>query len=153
MQKQGRYLVLITLLFILEDIVLLNLLFFVLFYQVFKFGFDETYHIVLILINLGYLLSFAVIQVDFNDVKQLHIPHLIRRSFYKLAITAFILISCLFFLKESSFVSRVFIFTFFSTAYVFMVVTQWITRLAAKRKSAKRQLYSMNSRGFCPQLR
>ena len=129
MQKQGRYLVLITLLFIFEDIVLLNLLFAVLFYA-FNLNFTETYHIVLILINLGYLLSFAVIRVDFNNVKQLHIPHLIRRSFYKLSITAFILISCLFFLKLSDIVSRAFILTYFSTAYILMVFIQWITRKA-----------------------
>ncbi len=129
MQKQGRYLILIAILFIVEDLLLLNLLYFGLLY-LFSLKFDDIYHLVLILVNLGYLLSFAVVRVNFNDVKQLHIPHLIRRNFYKLAITAFILISCLFFLKISSIVSRLFILKFFSVAYLLMVIAQWITRKA-----------------------
>jgi putative colanic acid biosynthesis UDP-glucose lipid carrier transferase len=129
MQKEGRYLILIAILFIIEDLCLLNLLFFGVFYA-FKLDFDEIYHIVFILINLGYLLSFALVRVNFNDVKQLHIPHLIRRNFYKLLITAFILILSLFFLKISSIISRLFILTFFSVTYLVMILTQWITRKA-----------------------
>ena len=129
MHNQGRYLILIGLLYILEDIILLNLLFFSLFYA-FNINFGETYHIVFILINLGYLFSFVLIRVDFNDVKQLHIPHLFRRNFYKLSITALILIASLFFLKIAEDVSRLVIFTFFSVACVLMTVAQWITRKA-----------------------
>ncbi|MDR2886475.1 MAG: undecaprenyl-phosphate glucose phosphotransferase [Bacteroidales bacterium] len=129
MQKQGRYLILIAILFIVEDIVLLNLLFFGLLWF-FNLSFTETYRLVLTVINLGYLLSFAIVRVNFNDVKQLHIPHLIRRNFYKLAITASILILSLFFLKISSVVSRLFILTFFSSAYFLMIIAQWITRKA-----------------------
>ncbi len=129
MQKQGRYLILIAILFIVEDIVLLNLLFFGLLWF-FDLNFTETYRLVLIVINLGYLLSFSIVLVNFNDVKQLHIPHLIRRNLYKLAITASILILSLFFLKISSIVSRLFILTFFSAAYFLMIIAQWITRKA-----------------------
>ncbi|MDR1171227.1 MAG: undecaprenyl-phosphate glucose phosphotransferase [Bacteroidales bacterium] len=129
MHKQGRYLILLSILFIVEDIVLLNLLFFYLHY-LFDLPFDDTYRLVLILINLGYLLSFAIIHVNFNDVKQLHIPHLVRRNLYKLAITACILTLSLFFLKISGVVSRLFIFTFFSAAYFLMIIAQWITRKA-----------------------
>ena len=129
MQIQGRYLILITILFIIEDIILLNLLYIILFY-VFGIHLNKTYQVVYILINLGYLLSFALIRVDFNDVKQLHIPHLIRRNLYKLAITAFIMVLCLFILKESSMVSRLFILTFFSSAFVLLTFSQWITRKA-----------------------
>jgi putative colanic acid biosynthesis UDP-glucose lipid carrier transferase len=129
MQNQGRYLILIAILYILEDLLLLNLLFFVLL-GIFDLRIDGTYHLVVILINLGYLLSFAVVRVNFNDVKQLHIPHLVRRNFLKLAITAFVLLLCLFLLKDSSIVSRMFIFTFFSSAYVLMIIAHWITRKA-----------------------
>ena len=80
MQKQGRFVILITLLFIIEDIVLLNFLFLVMLY-VFDIKFDDAYQILLIFVNLGYLLSFAIIHVDFNNVKQLHVPHLIWRNF------------------------------------------------------------------------
>jgi len=129
MQIQGRFLILITILFIIEDIVLLNLLYVILFYA-FGTYLNNAYQVAYILINLGYLLSFALIRVDFNDVKQLHIPHLIRRNLYKLAITAFIMVLCLFILKESSMVSRLFILTFFSSAFVLLTFSQWITRKA-----------------------
>jgi putative colanic acid biosynthesis UDP-glucose lipid carrier transferase len=129
MQKQGRYLILIAALFILEDLVILNLLY-VFMLCVFDLQFDGEYQIVFILVNLGYLLSFAVIRVDFNDVKQLHVPHLARRNFYKLLIAALILVACLFFLKISSSISRFFILSFFPAACLLMLPCQWITRKA-----------------------
>jgi len=129
MQKQGRYLILITILYILEDIFLINLLYFSMIYF-FDFILDEPYQIVFILINLGYLISFFLIRVDFNDVKQLHIPHLFRRNFYKLIITALILIASIFFLKIADHISRLFILTFFSSACILMTVAQWVTRKA-----------------------
>ena len=129
MQRQGRFLIIITLLYILEDIVLLNLLFFCLLYAFGK-DFNEVFHIVFILINLGYLFSFVVVRVDFSDVKQLHIPKLLKRNFYKLVITAFILTTCMFFLKIADEVSRLFIIRFFAIAFVLMTGAQWVTRKA-----------------------
>jgi len=129
MQNQGRYLVLITILYILEDLILLNFLYICLLYAL-NLNFDEINHIVLILINLGYLFSFMVIRVNFNDVKQLHVPHLARRNFFKLTITALILIVSMFFLKNADNVSRLWVLTFFSIAFFLMTITQWITRKA-----------------------
>ena len=129
MQKQGRYLIFITILYILEDIILLNLLYFGIIHY-FGFILNEPYQIVFILINLGYLFSFFLIRVDFNDVKQLHIPHLFRRNFYKLTITALILIASVFFLKIADDISRLFILIFFSLACILMTVAQWVARKA-----------------------
>ena len=129
MQKQGRFLIFITFLYVLEDIILLNLLYFSMVYY-YNIKFEELYQMVFILINLGYLFSFFLIRVDFNDVKQLHIPHLFRRNFYKLAITAFIVIGSLFFLKIADHVSRQFILIFFPVACLLMTFAQWITRKA-----------------------
>ena len=129
MQKQGRYLILITILYILEDIILLNFLFFGMIYF-YNFNLTEPYQIVFILINLGYLFSFFLIRVDFNDVKQLHIPHLIRRNFYKLTITALILIASIYFLKIADFISRHFILVFFSIACFALTAAQWVARKA-----------------------
>jgi len=129
MQKQGRYLIFITILYIMEDVILLNLLFFGMMSYL-NYKLSEPYQILFILINLGYLFSFFLIRVDFNDVKQLHIPHLIRRNFYKLTITALILISSVFFLKIADDVSRQFILIFFSLACISLTGAQWITRKA-----------------------
>jgi len=127
MQKEGRYRNIIAILYIIEDIVLLNILYFSVLY-LFNLLFNENYHLRCILLNLGYLLSFAIIRVDFSDVKQLHIPHLLRRNFYKLTITALIMIGSMFFLKMAEPTSRLFMLTFFSAACVLMTVAQWITR-------------------------
>ena len=129
MQKEGRYRNIIAILYVIEDIVLLNILFFSLLY-VFELKFEDLYQIVYIVINLGYLLSFAIVRVDFSDVKQLHIPRLIVRNFNKLAITALVLTLSMFFLKISVEVSRLFILTFFSAAFLLMTVAQWVTRKA-----------------------
>ena len=129
MYRQGKYLVLIGMLFILEDIVVLNLLFFIML-QIFGIYFDPTYHLVLLLINLGYLLSFAVVRVDFNDVKQLHIPHLFRRNLYKLTLTLIILLLSLFFLQAVVTASIIFVGTLFPVACLLMTGFQWVTRKA-----------------------
>jgi len=129
MQRQGHYMIIIGLLYILEDIFCLNLLFFSLLFRI-GLKFTDVYHLVFILINLGYLLSFAIIRVDFNDVKQLHVPHLLRRNLYKLTITVLILIASMFFLKITDDVSRLFIVIFFSFAFVLLTVAQWVTRKA-----------------------
>jgi putative colanic acid biosynthesis UDP-glucose lipid carrier transferase len=127
-KASGRYSILITLLYLLEDILLLNILFFLLMYF-FDIPFsDDTYHLALVIFNLGYLLSFAIIRVDFSDVRELHAPNLIRRNFMKLVFTAFVLISSLFFLKMSTVLSRVFILTFFCSAFPVMVLSHWVTR-------------------------
>jgi len=127
MQKQGKYLIFIRLLYILEDLVVLNLLYFFMLYHA-NIKLEGTYEIVLVLINLGYVLSFTVIHVDFSNVKQLHVPHLLRRNIYKIAITALVIMSCLFFLKISDTISRLFIGTFFLIACVLMTCFQWVTR-------------------------
>lgn len=129
MKKQGRFLTLITALYILEDIIVLNLLYLCLLYA-FGMRLSDLYQLILFLLNLGYTFSFVVVRVDFDDVKQLHIPHLIRRNFFKLTITALILIACLFFLKSAQAASRLFIFTFFSSSFLLMTIFQWITRKA-----------------------
>ena len=129
MQKEGRYRNIIAILYIIEDLLLLNLLYFSILYSS-DLEFDDVYQLVFILINLGYLLSFAIIRVDFSDVKQLHIPHLFRRNFYKLSITALVLIASMFFLKIAEPTSRLFTLMFFSVACLLMTVAQWVTRKA-----------------------
>ncbi len=125
-KPSGKYSLLIAFLFLIEDIILLNLLFF----SIYKPFHLNGHQLVLVLINLGYILSFAIVRADFSDVRQLHAPNLIKRDFYKLAITAFIVLFCLFSLKVSGQISRLFIFTFFCSAYVLMVIGHWITRKA-----------------------
>ena len=129
MYKHGRYRVVIAILFIIGDIIMLNLLYFSMLY-IFGLKFNDVYQIIYLFINFGYLLSLVVAPVDFNDIQQLRIINLLRFNFYKLAITAFILITSLFFLKIAGIASRLFIMIFFSGAYLLLTVDQWIIRKA-----------------------
>ena len=129
MYKHGRYRVIIGILFIIGDIIMLNLLYFSMLYA-FSLKLDDVYHLVFMFINLGYLLSFVIIPVDFNDMQQMRTIQLLERNFYKLTVTAFILITGLFFLKNTEYASRLLIITFFSAACLLMTVNQWLIRRA-----------------------
>ena len=85
MKKLGQYLVLLATLCVIEDIILLNFLFLCLF-PVLTLSFNTVAHLSLILINLGYLLSFAIVKFKFDDVRGLYILNLIRKNFYKLPV-------------------------------------------------------------------
>ena len=108
MQNLGRPSVLLATLFVIEDTILLNLMFLSLL-PVFNLSFSTAAYLSLILINLGYLLSFSALRFKFDDVSELHISNLIRRKFYKLAIAALILITCLFLFKFSGTASRLYV--------------------------------------------
>ena len=123
MYKHGRYKMLIALLFILGDVIILNLLFFSMLYAK-HLDFNNLYQIIYILINLGYLLSYAAISIEFHET----LTQLLWDNFQKLTITAFILITCLFFLKIADNASRFFIMMYFSAAWVLVTSNQWLTQ-------------------------
>ncbi|MDR1898185.1 MAG: undecaprenyl-phosphate glucose phosphotransferase [Prevotellaceae bacterium] len=128
MKKIGRYSIFIILLFVMEDIVLLNLLYFGLLY-IFDFGYDTSYSLLQVIINLGYLLSTTIIQFH-ADVHKLRIRNIIRTNIRRLFITAVILLICLFATKISDTISRLYVFTFFIAAFVLLSVSHFITRKA-----------------------
>ena len=132
MYKHGRYKIIIAIMFILGDIIMLNLLYFSILYasKVIYNDVNNVYHLICIFINLGYLLSFVIISVDYDDIQQLQLIHLFEHNFYKLTVTAFILLSSLFFLKIAEPTSRLFIITFFSAATILMTISQWLIRKA-----------------------
>ena len=136
MYKHGRYKMVIASLFVLGDIIILNLLYFSMLYAN-NLNFDDIYHIIYILINLGYLLSFALVPVDFHET----VIQLIVDNFQKLIITAFILISSLFLMKIAEPTSRFFVITYFAAAWVLITVNQWLTQkiisLSIKKKFNK----------------
>ena len=129
MYQQGRYRIINMLLFIIGDFIMFNVLYFITLH-VFDLKFDNVYQVIYILLHFGYLLSFVVISVDFSDVNQLLMNKLLQNNFYKLSITAFILITGLFFLKIAEPTSRLFIMVFFASAFLLMSFSQWVTRKA-----------------------
>ena len=129
MYKHGRYKMIIAIMFIIGDIIMLNLLYFSMLYALDLIVYD-IYNLICVFINLGYLLSFVMIPVDYNDIQQLQIIHIFERNFYKLTVTAFILLSSLFFLKIAEDTSRLFIMVFFSVASLLMTISQWFIQKA-----------------------
>jgi len=140
MYKHGRYRIIIGILFVLGDMIMLNLLYFSMLYA-FNVKFNDVYHLIFVFLNLGYLLSFVIVPVDFNDVQQMRTIHLLERNFYKLTVTAFILITSMFFLQIAEPTSRLFVLTFFSAACILMTINQWLIRrllsISMKQKFSK----------------
>ena len=125
--KLHRYRSLFAALYLIEEIVLLTIMYFglLLYYQL---NFNFTNKLILVLIILGYLLGFSLVRVNYNDVKQLHVPHLIRRYFLKMAIAASVLIICSYVLGFSVSIHRKFLFVFLCTSFFVMIFSHWITR-------------------------
>ncbi|MDR1864631.1 MAG: undecaprenyl-phosphate glucose phosphotransferase [Bacteroidales bacterium] len=128
MKEVGRYKIFISTVFLVEDMVALNLLYFILL-PVFKITYDPIYSLALLSINLGYLLSIAIVPFA-DDQRRLRMQHLIESSFYRLSVTALIFLACLFTVKISGSVSRLFIAVFFSTAFFLLVTGHLLTRKA-----------------------
>jgi putative colanic acid biosynthesis UDP-glucose lipid carrier transferase len=76
------------------------------------------------------LISFALVKFNFDDVRELHAPNLVRRNFLKLFTAITILTVCLLVLGIFNSTHRSFIITFFCIAWVVMCIYQWITRKA-----------------------
>jgi putative colanic acid biosynthesis UDP-glucose lipid carrier transferase len=126
MKEIGHYKILIFIIMLAEDIVILNLLYFVLF-AVFDIKYDTIYRLVILLVNCGYLLSIAVFPFA-DDTRRSRFLQLVQKNFYRLAITVLILLGCLFVVKISSDVSRLFLAIFFGSVFVFLSIGHWITR-------------------------
>ncbi|MDR0729244.1 MAG: undecaprenyl-phosphate glucose phosphotransferase [Prevotellaceae bacterium] len=127
MQKFGRYRAAIIALIITEDMISLNVLFWIL-----LCCFDANvesipYKWLQILINLGYLISIAIVKLE-SDFRQWRFSDLLRTSVYQIFIVSIVVICCLFALKISEDISRLFIVLFLGIAFVTMTVLHLFTR-------------------------
>jgi len=128
MKEIGRYKIFIAFVFIAEDIIVLNLLYFLLI-SLFDITNDRSYEFLLTTINLGYLLSIAVKRAT-SDIRELTFLKILKHNLYRLSITGLILLGCLFITKTSGDVSRLFISAFFGAAFVLLFFVRWMTRKA-----------------------
>jgi putative colanic acid biosynthesis UDP-glucose lipid carrier transferase len=126
MKRTGRYRIFIILLYIIEDILLLNILYFGIL-CIFDLDYGMPYHLLQVIVNLGYLLSAAVTKFD-ADIRKLHIRNIIHTNISRLFITAVIVLVCLFAAKLSDTISRMFILTFFLSSFVILTIAHFITR-------------------------
>jgi putative colanic acid biosynthesis UDP-glucose lipid carrier transferase len=127
MKEIGRYKIFIAFVFIAEDIIVLNLLYFLLISLHGLTYNDRSYEFLLTIVNLGYLLSAAVKRTT-SDIRELTLLKILKHNLYRLSATALILLGCLFVTKTSGDVSRLFITTFFCIAFVVLFFVRWITR-------------------------
>jgi putative colanic acid biosynthesis UDP-glucose lipid carrier transferase len=125
--KNNRYALPISWIFIIEDILILNLLYIVL---LCAFGFewsDPVYQLLQFLMNMGYIVGLAVMRIE-TDLRKLHFPNVLKRNFYRLSILVLVLLLYLFVEKITSEISRLFVFTFFGVIFFFLSIFHWITK-------------------------
>jgi putative colanic acid biosynthesis UDP-glucose lipid carrier transferase len=128
MKEIWRYKIFFLSIFIVEDILLLNLLYFLLM-QFMDVAYNNVYLYLSVIINLGYLLSIAVIK-SVENFRKLTVSKILEHNAYRLFITTIIMLGCLFFTKTSTEISRMFILVFYGSAYVLLFFAHWLTRKA-----------------------
>ena len=129
MFKKGSHIVFISVLFIAEDVLLLNALFFAMLETLQPDGNDETYLVAAIIFNLAYLLSIAVAEFEI-DPRRLKMRDIIRRTVYRIFVTATIFGVCLFLSELVVKVSELFLAAFFPAALFTLPFAHWVTRRA-----------------------
>ncbi|MDR0668064.1 MAG: undecaprenyl-phosphate glucose phosphotransferase [Prevotellaceae bacterium] len=127
MQKFGRYRATIVALIIAENLIFINVLFVTLRCCFDTGGENISYEWLQILINLGYLTSFVVVKVE-GDFRRWRFRELLKTNFYQILIVAIVVVGCLFVLKFSADVSRLFIMLFFGIAFIAMIGMHVLTR-------------------------
>jgi putative colanic acid biosynthesis UDP-glucose lipid carrier transferase len=93
--------------------------------------FGDSYQYLLVIINLGYLLSVAIVKFVEN-FKKLNISTILEYNAYRLFVTTGIMLGSLFFIKTSTEISRMFILVFYTSAYILLFLTHSITRRMIK---------------------
>jgi putative colanic acid biosynthesis UDP-glucose lipid carrier transferase len=89
--------------------------------------YNDNYLYLSVIINLGYLLSIAIIK-SVENFKQLTISKILEHNAYRLFITTCIMLGCMFFTKTSGDTSRMFILVFYISAYILLLFAHWLTR-------------------------
>jgi putative colanic acid biosynthesis UDP-glucose lipid carrier transferase len=125
--KSNRYAIPASWIIIIQDILILNLLYVLLLY-IFDFKWNgPPYQLLQFLVNFGYIVGLAVIKIEVN-VKKVHVSNILRRNFYRFSILLLVLLLCLFAQKITDEISRLFVFTFFAVVFFVLSICHWITK-------------------------
>jgi putative colanic acid biosynthesis UDP-glucose lipid carrier transferase len=144
MKTIWRYKILFLFIFVAEDIVLLNLLYFLLM-RFMDLAYNNSYMYLSVIINLGYLLSVTIIK-SVENLRELSVSKILEHNAYRLFVAAIIMLGCLFFAKTMAEISRMFILIFYVSAYILLFFAHWITRKAitftfiSRKKSVTRAI-------------
>jgi putative colanic acid biosynthesis UDP-glucose lipid carrier transferase len=129
MLKKGSHILFISLLFIAEDVLLLGVLFFVMLEMLQPAGAEEAYFIAATVFNLAYLLSIAVVEFEI-DLRRLKMRDIVRRTVYRMFVTAGIVVVCMFPSGLVGQVSEWFLAALFGAALLALTLAHWVTRKA-----------------------
>jgi putative colanic acid biosynthesis UDP-glucose lipid carrier transferase len=94
-----------------------------------RLAYSDDYLYLSAIINLGYLLSIVIIKPVENLIG-LTVFKILRQNMYRLFVTTVIMLWCLFFTKTSEEISRLFIFIFYTVAYIQLFFVHLLTRQA-----------------------
>lgn len=126
MQGDGRYKIINSIIIALQDILILNLVYFI---SISFFGHsdEDVYTLLGLFLNLSYLTSLAFVTIEY-DIIQMQIKDILQRSLYRLIFILVITLFCLFLSKRSGDVSRLFISILFPTLYIIVITCHFITK-------------------------
>jgi putative colanic acid biosynthesis UDP-glucose lipid carrier transferase len=123
-----RYKSFIKLIIIGENLLIINGLYFILLFTFDLFqDANELYKILLALINLGYLLGCAIVNITV-DFRLMNFMYIVNRILRRLFVVITISLLCLFLMKSSTVTSRAFILTYFISLFFLSVIAQIITK-------------------------
>jgi putative colanic acid biosynthesis UDP-glucose lipid carrier transferase len=80
-----------------------------------------------VIVNLGYLLSITIIK-SVENFRELTVFKILEHNACRLFVTMIIMLGCLFFTKTSVEISRMFILVFYTSAYILLFFSHWLTR-------------------------
>jgi putative colanic acid biosynthesis UDP-glucose lipid carrier transferase len=112
----------------MEDIIILNLLYYLLM-NFMGLTFSNNYLYLSVIINLGYLLSSAIVKTVEN-FRELTVSKILEHNAYRLFVTTVIMLGCLFFTRISEEISRIYILVFYTLAYILLFFAHLLTRKA-----------------------
>ena len=125
--KNNRYAIPISCIVVIEDVLILNLLYIVLLCLFDLTWNNSFYQLLQFLMNVGYIVGIAIIRIEVN-IRKLHFSNILKRNFSRLSILFLVLLLSLFVQKITDEVSRLFVLTFLGTIFVFLSIFHWITK-------------------------
>jgi putative colanic acid biosynthesis UDP-glucose lipid carrier transferase len=92
-------------------------------------AYGDSYLYLSVIVNLGYLLSITIIK-SVENFRELTVFKILEHNAYRLFVTTIIMLGCLFFTKTSAEISRMFILIYYTSAYILLFFSHWLTRKA-----------------------
>ncbi len=128
MQMSGRYKISLVGLMVIENLVIINITYLLLFFIFPSIHIsDYPYTYLLLFINIGYLFAIQLRKIIVN-MRHLRLSDIIRRVSFRVAVILCIAVAYLFLTETSNEVPRLFILIYFLAVLFLIVLFEWLTR-------------------------